>query len=64
MESPPILTCSVMKDGVLFPANQLRWIKGGKMLAKTQVSGTLVFDTATSPTTFRIYMCEAIIIKA
>lgn len=60
MKSPPILTCSVIKDGVLFAVNRLRWIKGGKELAQTRVSARLVFDIAISPTTFGLYMCEAI----
>ena len=63
IESPPMLTCSVVKDGDLIPANQIRWKKGGKTLAQTRVSGTLILDTATNnnPTIFGMYTCEAII---
>ena len=61
IDALPVLTCSVMKDGELFPANQMRWKKGRKVLARTRVSGILVLDTATNPTIFGVYMCEAII---
>lgn len=61
IEAPPVLTCSVMKDRELFPANQIKWKKGRKVLARTKVSGMLVLDTAPNPTLFGVYTCEAII---
>lgn len=61
IDAPPVLTCSVIKDNELFPANQIRWKKGHKVLARTRVSGILVLDTATNPTIFGVYTCEAII---
>ena len=63
IESPPILTCSMVKDSDLIPANQIRWKKGEKTLAQTRVSETLILDTATNdnPTIFGMYTCEAMI---
>jgi hypothetical protein len=64
-ESLPILTCSVMENANLELLDQLRWMKGNRLLALTKESGIVTFDTASIDSTFPqeshfgTYQCEA-----